>query len=179
MSGPSTWREFLEHRGPSLEALGLAERALGREDALRAVDLVESERGTILGGDVCVEDGGRIETAYANWYSERRDDEWIESFATRTCAESRSSIAKIYTHVSIRKRKAVHTLTHPSAKLNRPEAAKADICSIRSFATLTPTATRSWSSTRATVCWMMRPRTAVASCSRCNPSGSSRMISET
>ena len=94
MSGPSTWREFLERRGRSLEALGLAERAVGREDALRAVDLVESERGTILGGDVYVEDGGRIESAYANWYSERRDDEPTESFATRTCAESRSYIAR-------------------------------------------------------------------------------------
>jgi len=94
MSGPSTWREFLERRGQSLEALGLAERAVGREDALRAVDLVEFESGTILGGDVYVEDGGRIESAYANWYAERRDGEPIESFATRTCAESRSYIAR-------------------------------------------------------------------------------------
>jgi hypothetical protein len=47
-----------------------------------------------LGGDVYVDDGGRIESAYANWYSERRDDEPIESFATRSCAESRSYIAR-------------------------------------------------------------------------------------
>jgi len=33
------------------------------------------------------------------------------------------STTQIYTQVSIRKLKAVHTLTHPSAKLSRPEAA--------------------------------------------------------
>jgi integrase/recombinase XerD len=36
------------------------------------------------------------------------------------------STTQIYTQVSIRKLKAVHTLTHPSAKLSRPEAAEAD-----------------------------------------------------
>lgn len=94
MSESATWLEFLESRGVSLDALGLAERALGREDALRAVDLVESEGGTVLGGDVYVEDGDRIESAYANWYSERRDDEPSTSFVTRTCLESRAYIAK-------------------------------------------------------------------------------------
>jgi integrase/recombinase XerD len=36
------------------------------------------------------------------------------------------STTQIYTQVSIRKVKAVDTLTHPSAKLSRPEAAEAD-----------------------------------------------------
>lgn len=92
MSAPSTWREFLERRGVSLGAFGPDERALGREDALRAVDLVESEGDTILGGDVYVADGGRTVSALANWYSARRGDESIQSFASRSCAESRSYI---------------------------------------------------------------------------------------
>jgi integrase/recombinase XerD len=36
------------------------------------------------------------------------------------------STTQIYTQVSIRRLKAVHTLTHPSAKLSRPEAAETD-----------------------------------------------------
>ena len=94
MSGSEIWGKFLTSRGVSLEALGLAERAVGREDALRAVDLVKSVGGTILGGDVYLDEGGRIESAYANWYSERRDDESSESFATRSCGESRTYISK-------------------------------------------------------------------------------------
>ena len=94
MSESSTWRLFLERRGVSLETLGLADRALGREDVLQAVDLVESEGGALLGGDVFVDDGEGIKLGYANWYSERRDDEAIESFVTRSCSESRSYIAR-------------------------------------------------------------------------------------
>ena len=83
-----TYRELLESRGLSLDALGLAERAMRREDALRAVDLVESEGAAILGGDVYIDSGGEIESAYANWYAERRDDESIESFAARNRSDS-------------------------------------------------------------------------------------------
>lgn len=48
----------------------------------------------ILGGDVYVDTEGRIESAYANWYTERRDDESIESFAAQSCAESRCYISR-------------------------------------------------------------------------------------
>ena len=89
MRQSSTWSRFLERRGRSLEALGSNERALDREDALRAVELVESERGAILGGDVYVENAGMVESAYANWYSERREDEPNDSFAARACAKRR------------------------------------------------------------------------------------------
>jgi hypothetical protein len=92
------YRQFLETRGLALDALGLAERALRREDALLAVDLVEADGGTILGGDVYVEHDG-VESAYANWYSERRDDEPSESFAARSRAESRSYIRSTRTHL--------------------------------------------------------------------------------
>jgi hypothetical protein len=93
VSSPKDYRRFLETRGVALDALGLAEGALRREDALFAVDLVEAEGGTILGGDVYVEHDG-VESAHANWYSERRDDEPSESFAARSRAESRSYITK-------------------------------------------------------------------------------------
>ena len=92
MTSPVAYREFLESRGVSLEALGGAERAVCREDALRVVELVESEGQAILGGDVYVADGGRIESAYANGYSDRRQNEVGEAFVARSSAETRSYI---------------------------------------------------------------------------------------
>ncbi|RDJ93039.1 hypothetical protein B4Q13_24680, partial [Lacticaseibacillus rhamnosus] len=69
-----------------------ADRAVRREDALRAIELIKSERRAILGGDVYVADGGRIESAYANWYSERRQNELSERVVARSCAETRAYI---------------------------------------------------------------------------------------
>lgn len=88
------YRELLESRGISLEALGVAETAVRREDALRAVELIETAGRAILGGDVYVVDEGRIDSAYANWHSDRRKDEPSEAFVARSCAEARSYITK-------------------------------------------------------------------------------------
>ena len=94
MTESLTPQDFLERRGVLLDELGLSEHALSRSDALEAVELVVSHGGTILGGDVYFEIGGRIETALANWGSDRREDESIEAYAKRSCAESRSYISR-------------------------------------------------------------------------------------
>lgn len=88
------YRRFMESRGVLLESIGLAERALLRADALHAVALVESEGGSVLGGDVYIATPGQIESAYANWYFEQCEGEPDASFAVRSCSESRSYIAR-------------------------------------------------------------------------------------
>lgn len=70
MTFPVTYRALLERRGVSLEALDLGERAVCREDALRAVELIESEGRAVLG----------------------RQDETSEAFVVRSCAETRRYI---------------------------------------------------------------------------------------
>ena len=93
MSGLRGFKAFVESRGLSLDALGLRERALLREDALQAVDLAESAGTPILGGDVYVDKKGQFESAYANWYAEQREGEAEKAFAARSCSESRAYIS--------------------------------------------------------------------------------------
>jgi len=90
MTSPVSYRELLKSRGVSLETIGIAEKAVLLEDALRAVELIEFEGRAILGGDVYIAYGGGIESAYANWHSDRQLDELSEEFVARSCAETRS-----------------------------------------------------------------------------------------
>ena len=94
MNGVGTYGEFVESRGVVLDSLGLRDRALVRGDALQAIDLLEAAGIPVLGGDVYIAKQGKIESAYANWYTDQREGETISRFAARSFAESRSYISK-------------------------------------------------------------------------------------
>jgi hypothetical protein len=93
MNRLSAFRDFVSYRGVSLELLGLSERALSREDAMRAVELVRNAGVPILGGDVYVDQNGEVASAYANWYVERGERESEKAFAARSYSESRAYIS--------------------------------------------------------------------------------------
>jgi hypothetical protein len=61
---------LLDEKGVSLSLLGLEEFALTREDALTAVETLRHDSVAILGGDVYLLRGARVELAYANWSAE-------------------------------------------------------------------------------------------------------------
>jgi Immunity protein 40 len=84
----SDYEEFLENAGLSLRDLGLAERALVRTDALRAVTLLSQAGLPIIGGDVYWRKGSSIEPAYANWYVEQGAGESASDHAARSCQEA-------------------------------------------------------------------------------------------
>jgi hypothetical protein len=88
------YRTLLESKGIPLQGLGVAETALGRDDALRAVDLLHRASIAILGGDVYFKKATRIESTYDSWHSDRIDGEDHDSFVSRSCLDSKNYIEK-------------------------------------------------------------------------------------
>ena len=87
------YAELLATKGVSLEGLGIAERALRRDDALEAVHALEGSLVSILGGDVYVQRQGAVQPAYANWYADRRDGEPQKEFAVRSWLKAEGYIS--------------------------------------------------------------------------------------
>ena len=88
MNIPIEYDFMLANKGLDLSDLGVSNFALLRTDALVAVSILQVALIPVLGGDVYLKNGGRIETAYANWYVEPRDGESAGSFAERSCIET-------------------------------------------------------------------------------------------
>jgi hypothetical protein len=83
---------LLLERGVPLNHLGLRDIALEKSQALAAIDLLQDASRSILGGDVYLKRGDRIEVGYANWHSDPKPGEGHENFVLRSCAETRKYI---------------------------------------------------------------------------------------
>jgi hypothetical protein len=93
-TGLAKYQALLLSKGLSLEELGLEAKALRRQHAIVAVEELRRGGVTILGGDVYwLRDTG-AEPAYANWYSDRRENESDAIYAARSCDEARRYIAE-------------------------------------------------------------------------------------
>ena len=66
----------------------LVDIALGREDALIAVEFLKEDGIPILGGDVFFRRKNRMELAYANWYTKILPDEEMSAYVERSCLET-------------------------------------------------------------------------------------------
>ena len=66
---------LLKSKGISLLPLGASDIALKRDDALQAVEFLRPDEIPILGGDVWLRHGVRIEPAYANWHNEPKQED--------------------------------------------------------------------------------------------------------
>jgi hypothetical protein len=62
------YQQLLRTRGVSLQAFGLRDIALEREDAISALEFLREDSVPVVGGDVYCQRDGRIELAYANWH---------------------------------------------------------------------------------------------------------------
>lgn len=93
MSRLESYASLLASRGVSLASLGLREVALGRVDALSAVEMLASESVPVLGGDVYIERQGRIDVAFSNWHTDRQEDEPCDRYASRSWDKSRAYIS--------------------------------------------------------------------------------------
>ena len=87
------YQRLIECKGISLRELGIDDIALNREDAIGAIELLQTSAIPILGGDVYNQKANRIELAYANWHSEPTTTESRTQFAERSCIESKRYIA--------------------------------------------------------------------------------------
>jgi hypothetical protein len=83
-----TFEQLLRAKGVSLLGLGLKEVALHRPDALLAAEQLRASSVPILGGDVYLFQGEKVEPAFANWHSDRRPGEEWQAFAERSYRET-------------------------------------------------------------------------------------------
>jgi Immunity protein 40 len=86
------YQQMLSSKGVPLDGLGIREVGLTRDDALQAIGFLESESIPILGGDVYFRRGSKIETAYANWYSDPVPGEDRSEFLGRSWKRAREYI---------------------------------------------------------------------------------------
>jgi hypothetical protein len=75
---------LLAKSGVSLASLDIRDIGLLRSDALRAVEILRHGKLPILGGDVYLRRGDRIEVAYANWYTNPKPEEDCETYLRRS-----------------------------------------------------------------------------------------------
>jgi hypothetical protein len=91
---PIEFEELLSKSGVSLASLGISDVGLLRSDALRAVEILRRGGVPILGGDVYLKRGERIEVAYANWHIDPEAGEDRESYSKRTWDRTEAYLAK-------------------------------------------------------------------------------------
>jgi hypothetical protein len=84
MTAPEEFDGLLAKSGVSLASLGIHDIGLLRNDALRAVEILRHGKLPILGGDVYLRRGDRLEVAYANWYADPRPGEDRETYLHRS-----------------------------------------------------------------------------------------------
>lgn len=88
---PREWiPEDLRPRARSLsDDVGVDEFAWDKDTALELVKRLAGANMSVLGGDVYVEEAGRLRPAYANWACERARSEDLSEFAKRSCAKAK------------------------------------------------------------------------------------------
>ena len=84
-------------RGVHLEDLGISDLAWTITDALMLVDEAAKQGGAVLGGDVYVEVDGDWESAYENWYCDKRPGEQLAGFVQRSAEEARRYLSNLQT----------------------------------------------------------------------------------
>jgi hypothetical protein len=92
MNVDNSFEEFCKNRGYAV--FGTNEFALKIDDAIAAIALAKESNIQILGGDVYYLKSGDIESAYANWSSERRQSEDETTYTQRTWKEAEEYIVK-------------------------------------------------------------------------------------
>lgn len=91
---------LLAHRdafGIDLHAIGLADRAFKRVDALEYIRIAEEREQCVLGGDVlvCGSSPDDYRHTHDNWACERRDGELFSSYVRRFARIAREYVSKI------------------------------------------------------------------------------------
>jgi len=84
MADSEEFSDLLAKSGISLASLGTHDIGLSRNDALRAVEILRHGKLSILGGDVFIRRGDRLEVAYASWYADPKPEEDRETYLHRS-----------------------------------------------------------------------------------------------
>jgi hypothetical protein len=79
-----SYQQLLRDKDITLSGMGIRDIGLTRENALRAVSLLQKDSVPILGGDVFFRRGSKIEVAYANWHSDPKPGEDRDAYNGRS-----------------------------------------------------------------------------------------------
>lgn len=90
----TTFQIWLEENGRKrTESVG-GEIVLGKETALKAIDLLEDAKLIVLGGDVYRLNDNFYDPTYDNWYCEQDNDESSQHFSKRSIEIARRYISQ-------------------------------------------------------------------------------------
>ena len=92
MKTSEDYQRLLKTKGVSLQELGIRDIALDRDDALLAVQFLQKAAIPILGGDVYLRRGNGIELAYADWHSDPKPGEELESYLSRSSSTAQDYV---------------------------------------------------------------------------------------
>lgn len=90
------WSEKIESilsSGIALHDTGVNNWALGKEQALLAIEKLESQKLSVLGGDVYELIDGAIEPNYDNWYCDKSENESLNDFVHRSANQARQYVS--------------------------------------------------------------------------------------
>lgn len=86
MTTAETFQQLLDEKGIPLPELGIRDIALSREDALLAVAFLKKESVPILGGDVYLKRGNKMEADVSSWHSDPKPGENRAEYLARSWA---------------------------------------------------------------------------------------------
>jgi hypothetical protein len=86
-------RQFAAANGEDFSPFGIQDYGFSRADALRVLDLLEANGTPVFGGDVYSIESGEPVSTVDGWCSDRRIEEKLKEFATRSVAEARAYVS--------------------------------------------------------------------------------------
>ena len=91
---------FIREKGRPLSEInpGSDELALKIDDALEAIESLQNTQSAILGGDILLDDLGKLTYTYENWYSEKIPNESHIDYCNRSY-----DIASNYLHALLKR----------------------------------------------------------------------------
>jgi len=88
---------FVRKNGRPLSEInpGSSEFALGVDDSLHALSLIEVAKSAVLGGDILSDESGKLSYTYENWYCQRMVSESEIDYRLRSYQVAREYISKV------------------------------------------------------------------------------------
>ncbi len=87
------YNEFVKNHGMYLkEKLGVNEWAFSRNDAFQLLEIMRKDQQACLGGDVLVENEGKLTYDYTNWYYNQDTNETQEQYVENSILKAEEYI---------------------------------------------------------------------------------------
>jgi hypothetical protein len=92
------YQQLLQTRGIALQGFGVRDVALGREDAISALQFLREAAVPVLGGDVYFQRDSGLELAFANWHCDPKAGESPQDYLRRSLVAAEEYIKRFPEH---------------------------------------------------------------------------------